>query len=108
MTPLAWLVPLVAVVGVVAALLVLAAVRSASRRSEEQLAAVRQEMQNSLATQTQAVTAQMGQQINNLAQSVTQQLGQVRHELQSGVASTAQLATDAQHNVSVQLKSSTD
>ena len=102
MTLLAWLVVLAVSV------LVVAAVWSASRRSEAQLAAARQEMQNSLATQSQAVTAQMTQQINHLAQAVTQQLGQVRQELQSGVASTSQLATDTQRNVSQQLKSSTD
>jgi DNA recombination protein RmuC len=105
MSLLAWLLALAAVV---IALLVLAAVRSASRRSEAQLAAARQEMQNSLAAQSQAVTAQMSQQLNHLTQSVTQQLGQVRQELQSGVASTAQLAADAQRDVSLRLQSSTD
>jgi DNA recombination protein RmuC len=102
MTLLAWL------VAVVVALVVVAAVWSASRRSEAQLAAARQEMQASLAAQSQAVTAQMSQQINHLTQAVTQQLGQVRQELQSGVASTAQLATDAQRDVSAKLQSSTE
>jgi len=101
MTLLVWL------VAVVVAVLMLAAVWSASRRSEAQLAAARQEMQASLAAQSQTVTAQMSQQISHLTQALTQQLGQVRQELQSGVASTAQMATDAQRNVSEQLKSST-
>jgi DNA recombination protein RmuC len=105
MSFLPWIVALVAVVVV---LVVLAAVFSAGRRSEAHLAAVRQEMQNSLATQSQAVTAQMSQQIGNLSQAVTQQLGQVRQELQSGAASTAQLTASAQREVSAQLKSSTD
>jgi DNA recombination protein RmuC len=39
---------------------------------------------------------------------MTQQLGQVRQELQSGVASTGQLATDAQRDVAQRLQSSTD
>jgi DNA recombination protein RmuC len=77
---------------------------SASRRSEAQLSAVRQEMQSSLAAQGQSVTAQ----INHLVQAMTQQLGQVRQELQSGVASTGQLATDAQRDVAQRLQSSTD
>ena len=96
------------VVAIAVAILVVAALWSAGRRSETQLAAARQEMQASLAAQSQAVSAQMSQQINHLAQAVTQQLGQVRQDLQSGVASTAQLATDTQRNVSLQLKSSTD
>jgi DNA recombination protein RmuC len=105
MSLLAWL---VAATVTLLTLVVLAAVRSASRRSEAQLAAVRQEMQNSLAAQSHAVTTQMGQQINHLAQAVTQQLGQVRQELQSGVASTAKLTADAQRDVSQRLQSSVE
>jgi DNA recombination protein RmuC len=41
-------------------------------------------------------------------QSVTQQLGQVRQELQASVASTGQLTSEAQRDVSERLKSSTD
>ncbi len=81
---------------------------SAARRTEMQLSAVRQEMQNSLAAQAQAVATQMGQQISQLAQSVTQQLGQVRQELQTGVASTGQLASSAQREVAQRLQSSTE
>jgi DNA recombination protein RmuC len=97
--PIVWL--LAGVIGIVVVALML---RAASRRSEEQLSAVRQEMQSSLAAQLQAVAGQL----NHLMQSVTQQLGQVRQELQTGVASTGQLATEAQREVSKQLKSSTD
>jgi DNA recombination protein RmuC len=99
MNPVVWL-----VLGLLAAGIVGAIAWSASRRSEAQLSAVRQEMQSSLASQGQSVTAQ----INNLVQAMTQQLGQVRQELQSGVASTGQLATDAQRDVAQRLQSSTD
>jgi DNA recombination protein RmuC len=81
---------------------------SLGRRAESQLAAVRQEMQASMAAQAQSVTTQMSQQIGQLTQSVTQQLGQVRQELQSGVASTGQLASEAQKEVAKRLQSSTD
>jgi DNA recombination protein RmuC len=77
---------------------------SAGRRSEAQLSAVRQEMQNSLASQNQAVASQ----ISHLTQALTQQLGQVRQELQSGVASTGQLASQAQQDVAQRLQSSTE
>jgi DNA recombination protein RmuC len=90
------------VFGVVAVVVAFAA-WSASRRSEAQLSAVRQEMQNSLTTQTQSMSAQ----INHLMQSVTQQLGQVRQELQTGVASSGNLASQASRDVAQRLESST-
>jgi DNA recombination protein RmuC len=99
MNPIVWL-----VAGVIGIALVALMLRASSRRAEAQLSAVRQEMQSSLATQLQSVAGQL----NQLMQSVTQQLGQVRQELQTGVASTGQLAADAQREVSQQLKSSTD
>src|SRR5271170_204450 len=74
------------------------------RRTELQMTALRQEMQGTVAAQVQAVTTQVGQ----LAQSVTQQLGQVRQELQSGVASSGQLALQAQREVATRLEASTD
>jgi DNA recombination protein RmuC len=95
-------------VGFVAVVIVAAVVWSASRRAEAQLSSVRQEMQQSLAAQGQAVSAQVSQQVGHLMQTVTQQLGQVRQELQSGVASSAQLTSDAQRQVSHQLQSSVD
>lgn len=103
MSPIIWLAAAVAAMIVVGWL-----VWSAGRRSEAQLSAVRQEMQTSLAAQGQAVTSQMSQQINQLTQAMTQQLGQVRQELQSGVASTGKLASDAQKEVAKRLQSSTE
>jgi DNA recombination protein RmuC len=84
--------------------IIAALVWSASRRSGEQLSATRQEMQNSLATQSQNLSSQM----NHLVQTMTQQLGQVRQEVQTGVASSGQLATDAQREVARSLESSTE
>ncbi len=101
MTALAWI-----VVVVIAAVIVAAVVwgAGAGRRAEEQIAAARQELQTSIVSQTQSMNAQLGQ----LVQSVTQQLGQVRHELQTGIASSGQLATEAQKEVALRLQSSTD
>jgi len=103
MTFLPWL-----IVAILAAVAIGAVVWAAGRNSEAQLSAVRQEMQNSLATQSQAVTSQINAQLGQLAQSVTQQLGQVRQELQTGVAATGQLTSDAQREVSRRLEASTD
>jgi len=97
--PLVWL-----GAGAVAVIALAVIVRSAGRRSEEQLSAARQELQGSLAAQNQAITAQM----NHAVQTLTQQLGQVRQELQTGVASTGQLATEAQREVAQRLQSSTE
>ncbi|MGB7752517.1 MAG: DNA recombination protein RmuC [Candidatus Acidiferrales bacterium] len=99
MSPIVWLILGLVAIGVVAAI-----VWSAARRSDAQLSAVRQEMQNSLATQGQSVNAQ----INHLMQSVTTQLGQVRQELQTGVASSGKLASDAQIAMAQQLQSSNE
>lgn len=91
---------------VIAAVIVAAVVWSAGagRRAEEQIAAARQELQTSIASQTQGMSAQL----NQLMQSVTQQLGQVRQELQTGIASSGQLASDAQREVAQRLQFSTD
>jgi DNA recombination protein RmuC len=97
----------VLVAGVVAlatVVIVAAIVRAAGRRSEEQLSAVRQEMQASLSTQNQSFCSQ----INHLMQSVTQQLGQVRQDLQSGISNSGKLAADAQRDVSTHLQSATE
>jgi DNA recombination protein RmuC len=99
LTPDVWL-----AVGVVAIGAAAWIVWSAGRRAEAQISAARQEMQNSLATQNQNVTAQ----INNLMQSVTQQLGHVRQEMQTGIAGSGKLAADAQLGVSQQLQSATE
>ncbi len=98
MTPMIWIAASMLAISVVAIL-----VWSVSRRSAADLTAVRQEMQASLATHSQNMVAQ----INQLMQSVTQQLGQVRQELQTGVATTGNLATQAQRDVAQQLQSST-
>jgi DNA recombination protein RmuC len=92
--------------GVIAALIAAAAVwaAGAGRRAEEQMAATRQELQTSMASQAQGMSAQL----NQLMQSVTQQLGQVRQELQTGIASSGQLASEAQREVARRLQSSTD
>ena len=100
---LAWV-----VAGILAIVAVGAVIWSASGRTEAQFSAVRQEMQNSLAAQCQAVASQINAQIGQLSQSVTQQLGQVRQELQTGVATTGQLTSDAQREVARRLQSSTD
>jgi len=99
MTPVVWL-----AIGVVAVVVVGAIMWSAGRQSEAQLAAVRQEMQNSLASQGQSVNTQ----INHLAQTVTTQLGQVRLDLITGVASSGKLASDAQIAMARQLESSNE
>lgn len=103
---------MILLIWVAASILAIAAVAiivwSAGRRSEAQLSAARQEMQNSLVAQGQSVTAQINNQINHLMQSVTQQLGQVRQELLTGVTSTSQIASDAQREVTRRLESSTD
>lgn len=92
------------VIGLIAIAVIVGVVWSAARRSDAQLSAVRQEMQNSLANQGQSVNAQ----INHLMQSMTTQLGQVRQELQSGVASSGKLASDAQIAMAQQLQSSNE
>jgi DNA recombination protein RmuC len=100
------------VVWVAVALLVVAVAGwiawSASRQSDGQMSALRQEMQNSMAAQNQAITSQISGQINSLMLSVTQQMGQVRQELQTGVANTSQLASDAQREVAQKLQLSTE
>lgn len=90
--------------GIVAVAAVAWIVWAAGRRAEAQISAARQEMQNSLATQSQNVAAQL----NTLMQSVTQQLGHVRQEMQTGIAGSGKLAADAQHGVSQQLQSATE
>jgi DNA recombination protein RmuC len=76
----------------------------ARRRSEAGGKELRQELQALLAAQAQSVAAQIGQ----LAHSMTQQLGQVSQQLQSGVAATGALASEAQKEVSAQIRASTE
>jgi len=75
----------------------------AQKRAQQESGTLRQEMQNLLAAQSQGLMAQLGQ----LNQTVTQQLGQVTQQVQSGMASTGTLVSDAQRAVSVQLHSAT-
>jgi DNA recombination protein RmuC len=99
MTSVLWV-----IIGIAAIAIIAGIVWSAARRSDGQLSAVRQEVQNLVATQGQSLNAQ----INHLMQSVTTQLGQVRQELQSGVASSGKLASDAQIAMAQQLQSSNE
>jgi DNA recombination protein RmuC len=99
MSPFLWL-----AVGIIVILLIGAIVWSAGRKADAQLSAVRLEMQQSLASQGQAVNTQ----INHLASTVTEQLGQVRRELLTGVASSGKLASDAQIAMAQQLQSSNE
>jgi DNA recombination protein RmuC len=101
--PLVWVLA-AAVALVVMVLIVTLALRSAGRRSEQQLSAARQEMQSALGAQNQTFSAQF----NYLMQAMTQQLGQVRQELQTGISSSGQLAAEAQRDVSKQLQSATE
>src|SRR6266481_773584 len=94
---------IVAIAVLVAAVAAWAAAMWAQRRTDRETSALRQEIQNLLATQAQGLTAQLGQ----LTQAVTQQLGQVSQQVQSGMASTGTLVSDAQRAVSVQLQSAT-
>ena len=91
------------VVAAIAAVVVWLLVVRMRRSNEEQVGALRQEMQGLVVEQAKAAT-----QIGQLATLLTQQLGQVMQQLQSGVAATGQLATEAQRDVSAQLKASTD
>jgi DNA recombination protein RmuC len=102
MSAVVWLAFAAAAILVIAAIVIVAWVTG--RRSNEELSAVRQEMQNSLALQGQSMAAQ----INHLMQAVTTQLGQVRQELQTGVASTGKLASDAQIAMAQQLQASSE
>jgi DNA recombination protein RmuC len=102
--------PMVAVLltVVAAAIAAVAAIRASAngsrRETEAQAAALRQEMQALVATHSQAVATHLGQ----LAQSITLQLGQVSQQVQTGMASSGELASGAQKAVSEQLKASTE
>jgi DNA recombination protein RmuC len=95
---------MIVLIALVSALAAWAATGTAQRQSANQQTALRQEMQTLVATQSQALTAQLGQ----LAQAVTTQLGQVNQQLQSGMASTGTLVSGAQKDVSEQLRASTE
>src|ERR1700681_4367280 len=94
---------IIAIAVLVAAVAAWATAIWAQRRADRETSALRQEIQNLLPTQAQGLTAQLGQ----LSQAVTQQLGQVSQQVQSGMASTGTLVSDAQRAVSEQLQSAT-
>jgi DNA recombination protein RmuC len=84
---------------------------AASRRAQAQMDALRQDMQTLVAAQSQAVGAQfiqLSQTVGQLSQTVVAQTGQVLQQVQSGMASTGTLATNAQKSVSEQLQASTE
>jgi len=95
---------MIGLIALAVALAAWAATVAAQRQSANRETALRQEIQTLVATQSQALTAQLGQ----LAQSVTTQLGQVNQQLQSGMASTGTLVSGAQKDVSEQLRASTE
>src|ERR1700682_4348951 len=94
---------IIAIAVLAAAVVAWAAAMWVQRRTDRETSALRQEIQNILSTQAQGLTAQLGQ----LSQAVTQQLGQVSQQVQTGMASTGTLVSDAQRAVSVQLQSAT-
>src|SRR6202171_4892980 len=94
---------IIAVAVLVAAVAAGAAAMWAERRTENETSALRQEIQNLIATQAQGLTTQLGQ----LSHAVTQQLGPVSQQVQSGMASTGTLVCVAQRAVSEQMKSDT-
>src|ERR1700687_4966531 len=94
---------IIAIAVLAAAVVAWAAAMWVQRRTDRETSALRQEIQNLLATQAQGLTAQLGQ----LSQAVTQQLGQVSQQVQSGMASTGALVFDAARAGSVRLKTAT-
>jgi DNA recombination protein RmuC len=94
----------VLIVLALAALAAAIALVSLRRRAEAATTALRQEMQQLAGSQSQAVTAQFAQ----LTQSFTAQLAQITQQVQTGMASTGSLASQAQKAVSDQLRASTE
>jgi DNA recombination protein RmuC len=80
-----------------------ASARWTERRAEFKASQLRQELQNLLAAQSQGFSSQLGQ----INQAVSQQLGNITQQIQTGMASTGSLVSDAQHAVAVQLQSAT-
>ena len=73
-------------------------------RLESQSAALRQEVQEQMQSQVQPVVTQVVQ----LTKVVTQELTQARSDLQRGLTDTGRLASDAQKNVTAELRDSRD
>ncbi|MGH9861505.1 MAG: DNA recombination protein RmuC [Candidatus Acidiferrales bacterium] len=75
-----------------------------SARLEHQSAALRQEVQSQMQLQVQPVVTQVVQ----LTKVVTQELTQARGDLQRGLTDSGRLASDAQKNVTAELRDSRD
>jgi DNA recombination protein RmuC len=90
------------IAGVLLGLGVAGLFRRSRGREEDQIAALRQEMQATLSAQAQAFTAQLGQ----VNQSVNQQLGQVGSSLQKGLTDSGLLVSKAHEAVAAELKNS--
>lgn len=75
-----------------------------SARLESQSAALRQEVQSQMQSQVQPVVTQVVQ----LTKVVVQELTQARSDLQRGLTDSGRLATDAQKNVTAELRDSRD
>jgi DNA recombination protein RmuC len=89
--------------------LVIAVMAMAARRrgpGENELSALRQEVQAALTAQAQSLGGQLNQALNSVTLQVTQQLGQVSESLQKGLASSGMLTSQAQQAVAAELKNS--
>lgn len=75
-----------------------------SARLESQSAGLRQEVQSQMQSQVQPVVTQVVQ----LTKVVVQELTQARSDLQRGLTDSGRLATDAQKNVTAELRDSRD
>ncbi|MGH9791730.1 MAG: DNA recombination protein RmuC [Candidatus Acidiferrales bacterium] len=75
-----------------------------SARLESQSAALRQEVQSQMQSQVQPVVTQ----VVHLTKVVVQELTQARSDLQRGLTDSGRLATDAQKNVTAELRDSRD
>jgi DNA recombination protein RmuC len=93
---------LILLAAVVAALVAWGLAAWMQGRSESQLAALRQELQNLVSGQVQTINNQLGQ----LTHSVNQQLGQVTSSLQQGLTDSGMLVSKAQEAVKGELKNS--
>jgi DNA recombination protein RmuC len=92
----------VVVVAVFAAAMLGAWLRGGAPKSDA--SGLREEVQRLFTMQSQGFAAQVGQ----ISQVVTQQISEVRRELEQGVTTAGQITSDAQHEVSEQLRNSTD
>lgn len=92
----------VIVVAIFAAAMLGAWLRGGTPKSDASV--LREEVQRLLTIQSQGFASQIGQ----ISQLVSQQLTEVRQELEQGVTTAGQITSDAQHEVTEQLRNSTD